>query len=154
MKELFSSWDGLLDLGWLLFLSLLLAYFWLQRHTMLKAQHWQKTRGHISRFEWITHGHRVWPKIEYIYQVHDQEFIGEHLFVDMTYINPNSRYARKFAYQVANAYKNNEDLAVFYNPEKPAQAVLNVSMPRKLNLIIVLISALIALHLLGIYRQV
>ena len=59
---------------------------------------------------------------------------------------PVKTYARNMAYKVANAYKNNEDIDIYYNPDKPEEAVLDTSVPRKLNLILVFTVSLIIIH--------
>jgi hypothetical protein len=45
------------------------------------------------------------------------------------------------------AYEEDADIDVFYNPNNPTQAALDITMPRKLNLIVGLLLALIILHL-------
>ncbi len=139
-------WHRLLDLGWLLFLLFVFRYFWRARQVTLQTKNWVKTQGRITKFEWITQGHRIWPKIEYVYQVDDSDFTGESLFLDTTHNDFNSAHARMIAYQVAIAYKNNEAIDVYYNPDKPEQAVLDRIVPRKLHMILSVIAALIVLH--------
>ena len=92
-------------------------------------------------------GHSIWPKIEYTYQVHDQDLIGEYLFLDTSHNNPNSKYSRLVAYKAAVAFKENSEIDVYYNPNNPEQSALDVTIPIKLNIILCLISVLIVIHL-------
>ena len=148
MDTPYLAWKIYLDLGWLFLLSLLLMYFWYTRRQAVKAQNtWHKTKAQIIRCEWAKQGPRLWPKIQYRYQVDGQDYLSEHLFFDTRHQSPNSQRARQLAYYVANAFKNNEEIEIYYNPEKPEQAVINIRIPWKLNLIISLLAALIALHL-------
>lgn len=141
------SWSWILDAGWLIFLLILLRHFWLDRQQLLQAQSWLKTRGHITSCEWIEQGHSIWPKIEYTYQVHEKDLTGEYLFLDTSHNSPNSKYSRNIAYKAAVAFKENSQIDVYYNPNHPEQSALDVTMPRKLTVILVLIGALIGLHL-------
>ncbi|KGP62931.1 hypothetical protein EP47_09885 [Legionella norrlandica] len=135
-----------LDLGWLCFLLILFRYFWRRRRDLREAQSWLKAKGHITRCEWIKVGHSVWPKIEYIYQVYDKDLTGEYLFLDTSLNTPNSKYSRNIAYQVAMAFKDNSEIDVYYNPNRPEQSALDVAIPKKLTFILVLIITLILLH--------
>ncbi len=143
---LLNVWRWILDFGWLVVLLILWDHFWRDRQALLKAQFWLKAKGHITACEWTQAGHSVWPKIEYSYQVHDQALHGHYLFLDTAHNNPNSRYARRVAYKVAVAYKENQEIDVYYNPNHPEQSALDVSMPKKLNIILILIGMLIILH--------
>lgn len=139
--------QNLLDLAWLLFLLLMFWYFWRGRQLTLKTKSWIKTRGRITRCEWLISGHSMWPKIEYIYQVGETDHTGNYLFLDTVHNEPNSEYARHLAYKVAIAFKENTDIDVYFDPEKPEHAVLDTTVPRKLNLILLFIATLIVLHL-------
>ena len=141
------SWRSLLDLGWLLFLLLVLYYFWCARRVTLQTRTWSKTHGRVTQCAWVTYDHSLWPKIEYIYQVGDRDFTGEHFFIDTVHNDPSSVFARKLAYQVVSAYKKNEDIDVYFDPDNPENAVLDRTVPRKLNLILSFIVGLIVLHL-------
>jgi len=145
-----SSVRAILDLGWLVFLLIMLRHFWQDRQVSARAQGWLKTKGRITHCEWIEEGHSIWPKIEYTYQVYDKELIGEYLFLDTTHNNPNSKYSRRIAYRVAVAFKENSDIDVYYNPNHPEQSALDIDIPVKLNIILIIISALIILHLVVI----
>lgn len=136
-----------LDMAWLLFLLLMLRHFWRDRQYLLKSQQWSVIDGRITKLEWTQYGHSFWPKIEYTYQVNEEEFTGEYLLLDTSHNTPHSRYARKIAYRAAMAYDKNEKIEIFFNPEDPRQSALDVSMPKKLNVIIGLLVALIILHL-------
>jgi hypothetical protein len=138
---------GVLDLVWLFFLLFMLWHFWRARRFLAQTKFWLITKGRITRFEWTREGPRLWPKIQYTYQVFDKDFYGEYLFLDTSHNNPNSKYARKVAYRAAVAYEEDKDIDVFYNPNNPEQAVLDITIPHKLNLIIVLLVLLIILHL-------
>lgn len=148
MLARYISWQSVLDLGWLLFLLLILGYFWSIRREIRQAQVWPKTKGRITYCKWTVAGHRLWPEIEYIYHIGEQDFIGEHLFLDTSHRDPSSKYARKLAYKVAKAYQKDETIDVYYNPAKPEQAVLDTRIPGKLNFILVLIVAFIVAHLI------
>jgi hypothetical protein len=135
-----------LDIGWLVVLLILLRHFWLSRKSLAEAQFWLKAKGHILSCEWITIGHSVWPKIEYSYQVHERDLVGHYLFLDTVHNNPNSKYSRQIAYKVAVAFKENDEIDVYYNPNHPEQSALDVTMPKKLNFILMLIGILIVCH--------
>lgn len=147
MTNWLLSWRGLLDVTWLLFLLILLKHFWSEKRFLARTRFWLITKGRIVLFEWTREGHRFWPKIEYSYQVFDQTFQSKYLFLDTAHNNPNSKYARKVAYRAALAFENDEEIDVFYNPNNPQEAALDITMPRKLTIIIVLLMALILLHL-------
>jgi hypothetical protein len=141
------SWRGVLDIIWIIFLFYLLWHFLREWQSLAKARDWLITKGRITHFEWARAGRQLWPKIKYNYQVFDQNYSSEYLFLDTSHNNPNSKYARHVAYRAALAYEEDADIDVFYNPNNPAQAALDITMPRKLNLIIGLLLGLIILHL-------
>lgn len=141
------SWSDVLDLVWLLFWLLILAYFWHTRRVIGRTQRWHRTSGRIIACEWSKHGHQIWPKIQYKYEVDSQEYIGEHLFLDTSHSTPNSGHARRVAYKVADAYKKDKNIDVYYDPEQPENAVLDVKIPTKLNVIILLVISFIIFHL-------
>lgn len=147
MLQWLLSWQGLLDLLWLIFLLFLFHHFWRDRQFLNQTRFWLITKGRITQFNWIRDKHRLWPKITYLYRVFEHDFEGEYLFLDTAHNNPNSNYARKVAYRVAMAYEKDEEIDVFYNPNNPQQAVLDTTMPRKLTLILALLFILIILHL-------
>lgn len=137
---------GMLDLAWLFFLLFMLWHFWRARQFLAQTKYWLITKGRITVFKWTHEGPRWWPQIQYSYQVFDQDFCGQYLFLDTSHNNPNSKYARKVAYRAAMAYEDDREIDVFYNPNNPQQAVLDITIPRKLNLIIVLLGLLVILH--------
>lgn len=137
----------MLDLGWLFFLLILFSHFWRDRKVLSQAQSWLKVKGHITACDWTTVGHSIWPKIEYSYQVYDKDMTGEYLFLDTAHNNPNSKYSRGIAYKAAVAFKERAEIDVYYNPNHPEQSALDVTIPIKLNIILVLIGMLIVLHL-------
>jgi hypothetical protein len=147
----FGRWA--LDIGWLFFLFILLMHFLRDRKALLQAQSWLKTKGHITHCEWVKMGHSIWPKIEYSYQVNEKDLVGEYLFLDTAHNNPNSGYARGLAYKVAMAFKENSEIDVYYNPNRPDQSALDVTIPFKLRVIVALISLLIVIQVvLVLYR--
>ena len=137
----------ILDIGWLFILFILLIHFWRDRKALQEAQSWLKAKGHITSCEWAQVGHSIWPKIEYTYQVHDKDLVGEYLFLDTSHNNPHSKYSRLIAYKAAIAFKENSEIDVYYNPNHPEQSALDVTMPTKLNVILLLISILIVIHI-------
>lgn len=136
----------ILDIGWLVILLILLMHFLRDRKELLKAQSWLRAKGHIISCEWVEAGHSVWPKIEYSYQVFEQDLIGEYLFLDTSHNNPHSKYSRLIAYKVAMAFKEGSEIDVYYNPNQPDQSALDVTMPVKLNVILICIVVLIVIH--------
>lgn len=141
------SWQGFMDVIWLLFLLFLLRHFWQERQALKLAGYWLITKGRITQFVWTREGVHLWPKIEYTYELFDQEFKGEYFFLDTSRNNPNSKYARKVAYRAAMAFENDEEINIYYNPDNPLQSALDVRMPAKLNVIIGLLVILLFLHL-------
>ena len=135
-----------LDFVWLLLLFILLNHFWQKRTDLASAQSWLKVKGRIISCEWTAVGHSVWPKIEYIYQVHERELTGEYLFLDTSHNNPHSQYARNMAHKAALAFKENTEIDIYYNPNRPEQSALDVTIPVKLNVILIAMSSLILLH--------
>ena len=142
-----NIWQWILDLGWLLFLLILFVHFWRKRRILVQAKSWLKAKGRITKCEWTKVGHSIWPKIEYSYQVQDKEETGEYLFLDTAHNNPNSKYSRRVAYNVAVAFKKDEEIDVYYNPKHPEQSALDVTIPTKLNIILILLGLLVLLHL-------
>ncbi|PWY55718.1 hypothetical protein DGG96_10515 [Legionella qingyii] len=142
-----NVWRWMLDLGWLFFLLILLRHFWRDRQVLMQAQSWLKVKGYITKCEWTKVGHSVWPKIEYTYQVDDKNLTGEYLFLDTARNNPNSKYSRGIAYKAAIAFQENTAIDIYYNPNDPEESALDVTMPIKLNIILILIGMLIVIHL-------
>ncbi|KTD07941.1 DUF3592 domain-containing protein [Legionella jamestowniensis] len=147
MTQWITSWRWLLDLLWLTFLLVLLWHFWQDRKYFIKIQAWHVTMGKITQFLWTQESYRLWPKIEYSFYVLDEEIHGNRFFPETAHINLNSKYARKVAYRAAMAYEKDEAINIYYNPYNPREAVLDITMPRKLTFILILLMALIFLHL-------
>lgn len=142
------TWQTMADLAWLTLLILLFRHFFKERKALLKARTWFLTKGRITRFTWTKDGKHLWPKIEYTYQAYNQDFVGEYFFLDTAHNNPNSSYSRHVAYRAAVAFEKDEDIDVFYNPNDPRQAVLDIRIPSKLNFIIFLLILFIVVHLI------
>lgn len=142
-----------IDLGWLVFLLFLWRHFWQHRQVLISARGWLKSMGYINQCELIKVGHNVWPKIEYEYEVYEQTLIGHYLFLDTAHNNPNSKYARKIAYDAITAYNSHLEIEVYYNPNRPEESALDVSMPIKLTVILMMIAILIGIQIfrLGLY---
>lgn len=147
------SWQGVIDIAWLLFLLVLLKHFWSERQFLSQARDWLITKGRMTQFLWTRDGNRVWAKIEYTYHLYDQDFVGEYFFLDTSHNNPNSSYSRQVAYRAAVAFEKDEEIDVYYNPDNPNQSALDVRIPGKLNVIISLLLFLIGLHLLVVLRR-
>lgn len=141
------STRGILDLSWLVFLLFIFYHFWKTRSFLQQTENWLITKGRITSVNWTKEGHRIWHKVAYVYQVFDEDFHGEYLFLDTSHNNPNSKYARRVAYKAAMAYENDQEIDVFYNPNNPQQSALDIKIPTKLNLIVFLLILLILLHL-------
>jgi hypothetical protein len=142
----FNLWKFILDASWLVILALIFYHFWNKRRVLVDAQGWLKAKGRITSFELIRVAHGVWPKIEYAYQVCDQDLTGHYLFLDTAHNSPNSKYARRIAYQTALAYKDQLDVDVYYNPNRPEESALDVTMPIKLTAILIVIGMLLVLQ--------
>jgi hypothetical protein len=143
----------LLDLGWMIILLMLFNHFWRQRQRLVDAQFWLIAKGRVTQCEWAIIGRSIWPKIEYTYRVCEKECVGQYLFLDTAHNNPNSPYARRIAFKVAVAFKENKEIDVYYNPNHPEQSALDITIPTKLNMILILICTAIAFHLVVIGRH-
>ncbi|MCC5791400.1 MAG: DUF3592 domain-containing protein [Legionellaceae bacterium] len=141
------SWKTLLpSLVWILFLLGLFGFFyqqWLRLHRMRK---WHTVKGKITYFHLQQEGLRLWPEIEYHYRIGQEDYYNHYLFADTIHNSPHSAYARELAYRVARAYQNDEPVTVYYNPLSPEQAVLDIRMPRKLGVILLLLGVFIILE--------
>jgi len=153
MMMTFNLGRAFLDLVWLSVLILMFHHFWKNRRVLLDAQGWLKAKGHVTRYKLVREGHTLWPKVDYEYTVYDKNLIGHYLFLDTAHNNPNSKYSRNIAYKAAIAYKDHLEIDVYYNPNRPEECALDVTMPIKLTGILTVIGILIVLHLsLIIYR--
>ncbi|MBA2649772.1 MAG: DUF3592 domain-containing protein [Legionella sp.] len=149
----YPVWKWIIDLVWLSILCMVFHHFWRQRRLLVSAQSWLITKGQLIRCEWSEVGDSLWPSIEYKYQICGQECMGKYLFLDTIHNNPNSDYARHVAYKVAIAYKENREVDVFYNPNHPEQSALDITIPTKLNIILLGIIVMIMVHLVVIYSH-
>ncbi len=131
------------DLIWLVFLLLMLKHFWQKKRYLKQTEQWFETQGEITKFSWKQQRYRRWPKITYCYRVFEQDYRSEQFLLDDAYSNPNTLSARKLAYRAALAYERKERLTVYYNPDNPGQAVLDIRLPFKLFFIISLLFCLI-----------
>lgn len=145
-----SALGWILDISWLVFLLMLFWHFWQSRRALVYAQGWLKTKGRITSCKWTKVGHSVWPEIEYSYEVYDKTLYGHYLFLDTAHNNPNSPYSRNIAYKVALAFKEDSEIDVYYNPNKPEQSALDVSIPKKLNVILAINALFILLQVVVI----
>lgn len=134
------------NLLWLLFLLLLLRHFYRRLTTLRKATSWLITQGTITHLSWSNDYQSFWPTITYRYSLIDNQFTSDYLFLDTTFNTPYSPAARQVAYQAAMAYQNNQTIDVYYNPANPCQAALNIDVPLKLKIIIIVIAGLIIVH--------
>lgn len=142
----FNIGRTLLDFTWLSVLGILFYHFWQKRQNLIDAQDWLKAKGHITRYQLVQVGHSVWPKLEYVYHVHDKDLVGHYLFLDTAHNSPSSKYSRRIAYNAAIAFNDHSEIDVYYNPNRPEESALDVTMPTKLTTILVLIGLLIAVH--------
>lgn len=143
----FNLGRAFLDFSWLAILLMMFRHFWKNRQVLLDAQDWLKAKGHITQYKLVREGHSLWPKLEYEYLVYDQNLIGHYLFLDTAHNNPHSKYARAVAYKAALAYQDHLEIDVYYNPNRPEESALDVTMPSKLTAILVVIGMLIAVQL-------
>jgi hypothetical protein len=96
----------------------------------------------------MNYRHSLWPNIEYVYQVGDQDFTGDRLFSDTVHHVPTSAHVRQLEYRIANAFKENETIDVYYNPNHYEEAVLDTTIPRKLHVILLVVAMLIVAHVI------
>lgn len=141
------SWQRLLDFCWLFFLLFVLQYFWFKRQAFVRAQKWIKTKGQVTQCEWTKYGYQLWPKIEYLYQVGEIDLSSNDLFLEEGYQDFSSVAARNLAYHLVEAYNQHETIDVYYNPQNPQQAVLDITIPRRLNFVLIFLSALTLIHM-------
>jgi len=147
MHGLFA-WRNGADLLWLGLLGIMLLVLWRnKRQFQQKTRSWLTTAGQVSFFEWSSHGHLPWPKIQYTYEVDEVEYQGNTIYLSTARHNLNASYARQLAYRVALAYEQDEPIPVYYDPALPEQSALDISLPKKLNIFMVFIGFLLVLHL-------
>jgi hypothetical protein len=151
MMNHFNFWRAALDLAWLSVLVLMFRHFWSHRRSLVDAQDWLKAKGHITQYQLVQEGYSLWPKIEYVYSVHDQDVVGHYLFLDTAHNSPNSKYARYVAYNAALAYRDHLEIDVYYNPNRPDESALDVTMPIKLTVILIVIGTLLVAQVIMIF---
>lgn len=154
MQITLFSWQNGLDLGWFVFLLTVFWHFWAKRRLVLEMKHWPKTEARIVQCEWTMHGHHGWLDIEYTYQVKGHDFRGERLFSEAAPYNPSCAYARHAAYRVATAYKENQPVEAYYDPQAPERAVLDTHVPFKLHFIVGLLGVLVVFHVVSVIFRV
>ncbi|KTC64665.1 Protein of uncharacterised function (DUF3592) (plasmid) [Legionella adelaidensis] len=148
-----TAWSSLFDFGFLLLLLLIFVYFWRDFRKTQAAKLWVKTKGTVESYELENAGHSLWPKIEYSYEVDHQEFRGHQFFLPSAHKEIYSLYARKLAYRIGKSYQQGETIDVYYNPNDPSEAVLDITISHKLKIIIILVAAFIILHLSLIFHH-
>lgn len=139
------------SLGWLLFLAACAAFFFRSWVRLNKMKHWPVTPGEIMTLTVCEKNNRKWPSIQYRYWVEEREYTSRYWFADTIHNSPCSAYSRKLAYRAAISFKQGCPLDVHYNPVKPEQAVLDVTIPLKLKGIIVLVCSLFMVEALMLF---
>ena len=99
-----------------------------------ESQSWSVVRGYITEsyvgYEFKTdiddRSHRVYhPELRYTYQVLGREYIGDKIL-----FRQKATYgARKKAQKFLVRYPVGQEVAVYYDPNNPADAVLDRKMP-------------------------
>lgn len=149
-----NLWELTINLIWLLVLVAAFIYFLREYKLLAQPRSWLITKGRVISCEWSHAGPRLWPSIRYRFSVFEREYEGDYLFLDTSHNSPMSAYARQIAYKAAVAFQNNQEIDVYYNPNNPNQAVLDIAIPFKIYLIIgglaalVIIQLIVFLHLL------
>src|SRR5690606_7903414 len=111
------------------------------------------TKGIVESMELVEVGHNYWPKLTYSYRVNEKNYLGNTIFLDSLLNSPHSGYSKRVAYDLANAYKQNNPVNVYYEPEVPELAVLNTNIPKRLYFIAWALGLMILFHLgLMIYK--
>lgn len=141
------TWQLTFDLVWLCLLLVFLTKFYGLLRLLRKARHWLQTEGEIVHCDWEQLGDVYWPTLKYSYVVDGQTFHGERIFLDNFDANPRAHYASKVAFQWVSTFKEGKKVSVYYDPGSPALAALSTSIPRKLYLIVALLSALVCVQL-------
>lgn len=141
------TWQFTLDLVWLSLLLLFLYKFYGLLSLLRRARQWLQTEGEIDCCDWRQVNDVYWPKLKYSYKVDGKIFHGERIFLDNFGINPRAHYAKKVAFKWVSTFKVGKKISVYYNPDLPEMAVLSTSVPRRLYLIVGLLSVLVFLQL-------
>ena len=137
----------ILDVLWLLICVVFLVFFIHQWRLSRHIAKWPSTTGHIIKLTWHQDKERLWPEIEYMYSLNGYEYIGHDLFKDTRLNTINSKRARELAYKVAVAHKNHQEIDVYYNPDYPEDSALEVGIPKKIYVIMILLSGFLLFHL-------
>ena len=145
-----NSWQNDVEFIWLAVLIILLGHCWKARQQFKKTSQWPTAPGYIFQLNWDKQEHCIWPKINYTYEAYEQKFSSNRFFLDSPYISIYSHLSRQAAYRAALAFIQGEEITVFYNPDDPSYSVLDTHVPRKLNLLFILVSLLLSLHSLRI----
>ncbi len=144
------SWQSLIDFLWLIFLIVLLIHFWKKRQILVAASSWKKTKGLIHELDWTKENNSLWLQVTYTYQLFEQEYLGDCIFLDEASNRKNNAYTRSVAYRIVMAFKNQDYLDVYYNPENLMESALDVKIPRGLEVVLVMVGALSLLQLITI----
>lgn len=134
-----SSPSGVADGLWLIFLLYALFYFWRARQKLIAAFDWLKTNGTIVACHYKEEKGRIWHQIDYSYEVNDQQLVGQFIVLNPYTNNPHQPYTCEQAHQ--------KQIEVYYNPNLPEQSTLDVRVPKKLNVMLLLISGILLVHL-------
>ena len=83
---------------------------------------WESTQGLVTLNSWVeghnhksTGIHNTEAEITYTYTVHGQQFSGHRIRYDTFYLSQESKFRQ---------YPTGAQVIVYYNPDKPAQSVL------------------------------
>ena len=146
MAQSFSLWQFVLDCFWLLFLFMVLKTYLIAWLESKQTQNWVKTTGWITHWDLIRDEKRLWPEIEYVYEVNGEEYTGHHLFPDTEHNSPVSHYARGIAYKAAMSFEKNQAIEIYYDPFFPKRSALDIRIPKKIYIVLALLLLLILFH--------
>jgi hypothetical protein len=125
---------GLIDI-------LIILYYWLKS---IESKKWETTNGKIltsdvSKMRDTNEGDSILykPEICYSYNVFSEKYISNRIRILFNYYSSSS--LRSF--KLTNKYPKDSNVVVFYNPNKPSEAVLEPGL--KMDLIIVFVLALL-----------
>jgi len=138
------TWWFTFELIWLLLLILFLLSFVRLFVVLKKASHWLETEGEITECRWRMVGEGYWPQLAYVYHVDGKRYQGNNIFLDNFEPNPGSYYRGKPAFQWFSSLKQGEKVSVYYDVDEPDLAALSIAIPRKLYLLITVLSFLVA----------
>ena len=152
MDRLVMCWHGGIDLALLFALFVINLYFIKKRYAIRRATWWQTTDAKIQACKWVTCGHRLWPKLTYHYQVGEQAYTGEVLFLDPYFYSSRSKYAVHIAFKMATAYKEKQDVLVRYDATDPTRAALDIAASPKLTWIVGVLGLLFLAQVVMVLR--